>query len=95
MVVSSEFAQRREQFRQTIGQGVALFASTPIAIRNNDVEHEFRQDSDLFYLSGFDEPDSRRPRSLRAMSSSPMRRPSRWTSGAGADVDASKSRGRT
>jgi Xaa-Pro aminopeptidase len=40
-----------------MGQGVALFASTPIAIRNNDVEHEFRQDSDLFYLTGFDEPD--------------------------------------
>ena len=41
-----------------MGKGVALFASTPTAIRNNDVEHEFRQDSDLFYLTGFDEPDS-------------------------------------
>jgi Xaa-Pro aminopeptidase len=26
--------------------------------RNNDVEHEWRQDSDFHYLSGFDEPDS-------------------------------------
>jgi Xaa-Pro aminopeptidase len=58
MVPSSEFAQRREQFRNAMGKGVALFAATPIAMRNNDVEHEFRQDSDLFYLSGFDEPDS-------------------------------------
>jgi Xaa-Pro aminopeptidase len=32
--------------------------STPTAIRNNDVEHEYRQSSDLFYLSGFDEPDT-------------------------------------
>jgi len=29
-----------------------------VAIRNNDVEHEYRQDSDFFYLTGFDEPDS-------------------------------------
>jgi Xaa-Pro aminopeptidase len=57
MQLTSEFATRREQFRAAMGQGVALFASTPIAIRNNDVEHEFRQDSDLFYLTGFDEPD--------------------------------------
>src|SRR5690606_25927877 len=27
-------------------------------IRNNDVEHEYRQDSDVYYLSGFDEPES-------------------------------------
>ncbi|HEX4351536.1 MAG TPA: aminopeptidase P N-terminal domain-containing protein, partial [Polyangiales bacterium] len=55
---SSEFATRRAQFLKAMGHGVALFASTPIAMRNNDVEHEFRQDSDLFYLSGFDEPES-------------------------------------
>ena len=27
-------------------------------VRNNDVEHEYRQDSDFFYLTGFDEPES-------------------------------------
>jgi Xaa-Pro aminopeptidase len=27
-------------------------------IRNNDVHHDFRQDSDLFYLSGFEEAES-------------------------------------
>src|SRR6266542_1431478 len=37
--------------------GVAVFPSAPVAIRNNDVEHEYRQDSDLYYLTGFDEPD--------------------------------------
>ena len=57
MPVSSEFAQRREQFRSQMGQGVAVLAASPIAMRNNDVEHEFRQDSDLFYLCGFDEPE--------------------------------------
>jgi Xaa-Pro aminopeptidase len=38
--------------------GVALLPSAPVAIRNNDVEHEYRQDSDFYYLTGFDEPDS-------------------------------------
>ncbi len=33
-----------------------LLPSAPPAIRNNDVEHDYRQDSDLFYLTGFEEP---------------------------------------
>jgi Xaa-Pro aminopeptidase len=58
MVATSEFAARRERFCKAMGRGVALFASAPLALRNNDVEHDYRQDSDLFYLTGFDEPDS-------------------------------------
>jgi Xaa-Pro aminopeptidase len=58
MVTPADFAQRRARFLSSMGPGVALLAATPVAIRNNDVEHEFRQDSDLYYLSGFDEPES-------------------------------------
>lgn len=58
MLSASEFAERRERFRTTMGKGVAVLASTPVALRNNDVEHEYRQDSDLFYLCGLDEPES-------------------------------------
>jgi Xaa-Pro aminopeptidase len=58
MFAASEFKDRRERFCRTMGEGVALFASTPVAMRNNDVEHDYRQDSDLYYLTGFDEPDS-------------------------------------
>ncbi len=58
MVPKSEFAERRRRFLEAAGSGVAIFASTPIALRNNDVEHEYRQDSDLYYLTGFDEPES-------------------------------------
>lgn len=58
MVAIAEFAARRERFLKAMGRGVAVFAATPLALRNNDVEHEFRQDSDLFYLTGFDEPES-------------------------------------
>jgi Xaa-Pro aminopeptidase len=40
------------------GPAVAVLPSAPVFIRNNDVEHEYRQDSDFFYLTGFDEPES-------------------------------------
>src|SRR5689334_3498391 len=38
--------------------GVAVIPSAPVAIRNNDVEHEYRQDSDFYYLTGFAEQES-------------------------------------
>jgi len=41
-----------------LGGGVAVLPAAPVAIRNNDVEHEYRQDSDFHYLTGFDEPES-------------------------------------
>jgi Xaa-Pro aminopeptidase len=37
---------------------LAILPSAPTYVRNNDVDHEYRQDSDLFYLTGFDEPQS-------------------------------------
>jgi Xaa-Pro aminopeptidase len=55
---STEFAARRRRFVEEMGPGVAILPSAPVAIRNNDVTHEYRQDSDFFYLTGFDEPES-------------------------------------
>ena len=54
----SEFAARRKQLLEAMGDGVAVFPSAPLAIRNHDVEHPYRQNSDFYYLSGFDEPES-------------------------------------
>lgn len=56
----SIYAARRQRFIESMGAvgAVAVFPSAPVAIRNNDVEHEYRQESDLFYLTGFDEPES-------------------------------------
>jgi len=54
----SEFAARRTQLLVAIGDGVAMFPSAPLAVRNHDVEHPYRQDSDFFYLTGLDEPES-------------------------------------
>src|SRR3954470_21700238 len=40
------------------GPSVAVFPSTPVAVRNHDVEHPYRADSDLFWLTGFEEPET-------------------------------------
>ena len=37
---------------------VAVFPAMPIAIRNSDVEHPYRADSDVFFLTGFEEPEA-------------------------------------
>ena len=41
-----------------IGRGVAIFPAAPSPIRNGDVEHEYRQDTDFYYLTGFEEPNA-------------------------------------
>ncbi len=51
------FAERRRRLLEQI-DGVAVIAAAPVVFRNNDVEHDYRQDSDLVYFTGFEEPDS-------------------------------------
>ncbi|ACK64240.1 peptidase M24 [Rippkaea orientalis PCC 8801] len=53
-----EYRQRRETFMAKIGQGTAIFRSAPTSVMHNDVEYLFRQDSDFFYLTGFNEPEA-------------------------------------
>jgi Xaa-Pro aminopeptidase len=53
------FERRRRRLMETMGPGAAaLFPAAPESIRSNDVEYRFRQDSDLYYLTGFTEPGS-------------------------------------
>src|SRR3954447_12508648 len=40
------------------GPSVAVFPSTPVAVRNHDVDHPYRAESDLFWLTGFEEPQA-------------------------------------
>ncbi|MFZ2404054.1 MAG: Xaa-Pro aminopeptidase [Methylobacter sp.] len=55
----SEFKKRRKQLMQHIGIGnIALIGSASVRTRNRDVNYPFRQDSDFYYLTGFNEPDS-------------------------------------
>jgi Xaa-Pro aminopeptidase len=42
----------------TPGPSVAIFPATPVATRNHDVEHPYRAESDLFWLTGFEEPEA-------------------------------------
>jgi Xaa-Pro aminopeptidase len=53
-----ELDRRRDEFMARIKGGAAVFPSAPVAVRNGDVEHEYRQDSDFYYLTGFEEPNS-------------------------------------
>jgi Xaa-Pro aminopeptidase len=54
----TEFDRRRKTFVEKMGDGVAVFPSSPVAYRTGDQDFDFRQDSDLYYLTGFEEPES-------------------------------------
>jgi len=55
----SEFKKRRKQLMQRIGKGnIALIGSASTRTRNRDVDYPFRQDSDFYYLTGFNEPEA-------------------------------------
>jgi Xaa-Pro aminopeptidase len=51
-------ATRREHFLERLGKGVAILPAARTKYRSRDTEIRFRQDSDFFYLTGFDEPDA-------------------------------------
>ena len=57
-IEQSEYSQRRLKLMQKIGQGTAIFRSAPMATMHNDVEYVYRQDSDFYYLTGFNEADA-------------------------------------
>jgi Xaa-Pro aminopeptidase len=48
----AEFVRRMEP------DSVAVIPSAPEVVRSNDTHYTYRQDSDFFYLTGFDEPES-------------------------------------
>jgi len=53
------FAKRRAAFAgQLAPQSIAIFPCKPEYIRNGDVEYQYRQESNFYYLTGFEEPES-------------------------------------
>ncbi|MCB0765087.1 MAG: aminopeptidase P N-terminal domain-containing protein, partial [Flavobacteriales bacterium] len=58
-LLTSEFhKERREALRNKMPNGgVAVLFANPVRNRSNDVDHEYHQDPDLYYLSGLDEPN--------------------------------------
>ena len=54
-----EFTRRRKQLMEMMGEkSVAILPAAPVRLRNRDVEYDYRQDSDFYYLTGFKEPDA-------------------------------------
>jgi Xaa-Pro aminopeptidase len=58
MTDQAPFSERRQRFAEAIGEAVAIIPGAGEVRRNGDVHYEFRQDSDFFFLTGFDEPDA-------------------------------------
>src|SRR5687767_7187445 len=52
------FRDRRQALAKRMSGGALILASHPEHIRNNDVHYAHRQDSNLFYLTGFEEPET-------------------------------------
>ena len=55
----AEFKHRRARLMAALNDNdVAVVPGASIRYRNRDTEYPFRQDSDFYYLTGFEEPDS-------------------------------------
>jgi len=54
-----EFAARRKELMALMeSNSIAILPSAEMVGRNNDVDYQFRQNSDFHYLTGFNEPES-------------------------------------
>lgn len=52
------FKKRRKKVAAGLNGAALVVASHPEQIRNDDVHHLYRQDSNMYYLTGFEEPES-------------------------------------
>lgn len=51
------FKSRRRAFRSLMPENsIAVFFSSPVRNRSNDVDFEYHQDPNMYYLSGYEEP---------------------------------------
>ena len=56
---SREFPKRRKRLMDMMGnESIAIIPTSPVRIRNRDVEYPFRPDSDFYYLTGYAEPEA-------------------------------------
>jgi Xaa-Pro aminopeptidase len=59
MIMQEEYATRRKTLANLLPKNsVALIASSKEMLRNGDAHYRFRQRSDFFYLTGFNEPEA-------------------------------------
>ncbi len=53
-----EYKRRRNQVLQTMKNGILVIPSLPESTMSNDVNFVYRQNSDILYLCGFEEPNT-------------------------------------
>src|SRR3990167_10778904 len=59
MINMHDYAKRRKQLMQKIGPtSIVLLPAAPEVSRNGDSYYAYRQHSDFYYLTGFDEPEA-------------------------------------
>ena len=58
MIDSEIFSKRRSLFLAKLGGKAAIIPSANLVTHHADCEYPFRQDSDFWYLTGFDEPNA-------------------------------------
>jgi Xaa-Pro aminopeptidase len=52
------FTERRQRIGRDLQGSAVIVAAHPEQIRNHDVGYPYRQDSNMYYLTGFEEPES-------------------------------------
>ncbi|KAL8781022.1 MAG: hypothetical protein Q9213_006199 [Squamulea squamosa] len=58
-ITALEYAQRRSKLASKLPKdGVAILAASDVKYRSGAVFYDFHQDSDFFYLTGFNEPEA-------------------------------------
>lgn len=57
--LENNFIKRRKKFIEQLPENsIVIIPNKSSSIYSNDVEYKFKPDSDFYYLTGFDEPDS-------------------------------------
>lgn len=51
------FAQRRKRLMEALEDGILILPAAPLLFRSRDTAHRYRPDSELFYLTGYTEPE--------------------------------------
>ena len=58
-LTQADFQERRDRLAEEMGpHGIAIIATSAVAMRNRDADYKFRADSSFFYLTGFAEPEA-------------------------------------
>lgn len=59
MITQNEYLTRRKKLAEQLAQdSIAIIPAAHEVLRNGDAHYRFRQDSNFYYLTGFNEPDA-------------------------------------